>query len=91
MVRTYAGDSKFEEYFYMILNIRDGKVPRLENYDRIFWDFKVAEETIYSSEDGERISLNTLMKNAGFSDKKFELLTEAKRRSDKLVKMEEIA
>jgi methyl-accepting chemotaxis protein len=93
MVRTYAatGDSKFEEYFYIILNIRDGKVPRPENYDRIFWDFKLAEETIYRSEDGKRISLNTLMKNAGFSDEEFKLLAEAKRRSDKLVKMEEIA
>ena len=93
MVRTYAAtrDSKLKEYFYMILNIRDGKVPRPENYDRIFWDFKLAEEIIYSSEDGERISLNTLMKNAGFSDEEFEFLAEAKRRSDKLVKMEEIA
>ena len=79
MVRTYAatGDSKYEKYFYMILNIRDGKVPRPDNYDRIFWDFKVPGETIYSSEDGERISLNTLMKNAGFPDEEFELLAEA--------------
>ena len=48
MVRTYAatGDSTFEEYFYTILNIRDGKVPRPEHYDRIFWDFIMAGETI---------------------------------------------
>jgi len=93
MVRTYAatGDSRFEEYFYTILNIRDGKAPRPEGYDRIFWDFKVAEETEPNSEDGERISLRTLMEQAGFADEELELLAEAKSRSDKLVEMEEIA
>jgi len=93
MVRTYAatGDSTFEEYFYTILNIRDGKAPRPEHYDRIFWDFIMAGKTIPSNEDGERISLQTLMEHAGFTDEEFELLAEAKRRSDKLVKLEEIA
>ena len=46
MVRTYAvtGDGRFEEYFYTILKIRDGKAPRPEHYNRIYWDFKVAGE-----------------------------------------------
>ena len=93
MVRTYAvtGDSTFEEHFYTILNIRDGKVPRPEHYDRIFWDFKVAGEVMPGSQDGKRVSLRTLMEDAGFADKEFELLAEAKRRSDRLVELEEVA
>ncbi|MCP4375105.1 MAG: response regulator [bacterium] len=93
MVRTYAatGDSRYEQYFYTILNIRDGKVPRPEHYNRIFWDFKVAEETPFRNEDGKKKSLNALMKDAGFAAGEFDLLAEAKRRSDTLVRMEEVA
>ncbi|MGB6911086.1 MAG: hypothetical protein WBE01_15395, partial [Methyloceanibacter sp.] len=93
MVRTYAvtGDSTFEEHFYTILNIRDGKVPRPEHYDFIFWDFKVAGEAMPGSPDGKKISLRRLMEDAEFADEEFELLAEAKRRSDRLVELEEVA
>ena len=40
---------------------------------------------------GQKISLRTLMEDAGFADEEFEFLTEAKRRSDKLVELEETA
>lgn len=93
MVRTYAvtGDGIFEDYFYTILSIRNGEAPRPDRYDHIFWDFKVAEGTTYKSEKGEKVSLRTLMLNAGFTEEEFELMAEAQHRSDELVKMEEIA
>jgi PAS domain S-box-containing protein len=93
MVRTYAvtGDSTCEEHFYTILAIRDGKVARPEDYDRVFWDFKVAGEEMPSSQDGKRVSLRALMEDAGFADEEFELLAEAQRRSDRLVELEEVA
>jgi len=93
MVRTYAatGDSIFEDHFRTVLNIRNGTAPRPKHYDRIFWDFKVAEEMAYTSGKGEKVSLRNLMKNAGFTDEEFELMAQAQRRSDELVKMEEIA
>jgi len=93
MVRTYAvtGQDKYRKYFQTILNIRNGKEPRPKNYERIFWDFRAAETRVYKSVKGEKIALNTLMKKAGFSKKEFQLLAKAKRRSDKLVELEELA
>ncbi|MBW2690475.1 MAG: PAS domain S-box protein, partial [Deltaproteobacteria bacterium] len=93
MVRTYAatGDSIFEDHFHAILNIRNGRAPRPEHYDRIFWDFKVAEGATFTEGKGDKVSLRNLMRNAGFTDEEFELMGEAQRRSDELVKMEEIA
>ena len=61
MVRTYAvtGDSTFEEYFHTVLDIRDGKAPRPEDYDRIFWDFKIAGEAMAGNQDGKSIWLHS--------------------------------
>lgn len=93
MVRSYAvtGDEKFKHYFYLIRDIRNGSRARPEGYDRIFWDFIVAQEEVYDEMRGERESLYNLMKEAGFLDEELELLVEANRRSEKLIKMEEIA
>lgn len=93
MVRSYAvtGDERFKEYFYMIRDIRNGKRPRPENYDRVFWDFIVAEDGLYNGIEGERVSLYNLMKKAGFQDEELELLVEANRRSEQLIELEERA
>jgi PAS domain S-box-containing protein len=90
MVRTYAatGESRFEDYFHAILDIRAGKAPRPENYDRIFWDFKIVEKTDVAPSDGEMISLKELMAQAGITDSELQLLSEAERRSNELVKLE---
>ena len=90
MVRTYAatGDPRFENYFRMILGLRAGKFPRPEDYDRIFWDFKIVEESYVGRSNGEIISLNKLMAQAGITGSEFQLLSEAERRSNELVKME---
>ena len=93
MVRTYAatGDPRYKEFFYEILNIRDGKTPRPKHYDYIYWDFKMAEPAESSDVSGEAISLHKLMTRAGFSDEELLLLAEAQERSDRLVKLEETA
>jgi PAS domain S-box-containing protein len=93
MVRTYAatGESRFKDYFYEILDIRDGKAPRPDNYDHSFWDFRVVEKPAAHNDDGQSASLHRLMEEAGFSAEEFVLLEEAKRRSDRLVKLEETA
>ena len=93
MVRTYAatGDTRYKDYFYQILDIRDGKIPRPKHYDYIYWDFKMVEQAESSDAAGETISLHELMARAGFSREEFSLLAEAKRRSDQLVKLEETA
>jgi len=93
MVRSYAatGDRAFAEYFYTILDIRDGRTPRPERYDFMFWDLKITGETLPDVGGGTKISLRRLIEEAGFSDEELQLLTEAKRRSDRLVEIEETA
>jgi len=48
MARTYAatGDIRFKNYFQTIVDIRDGKVPRPQDYNYIFWDFVTATHKI---------------------------------------------
>jgi len=93
MVRTYAatGNPIFEGQFRDVLAIRGGTKPRPNHYDRIYWDFMAVENPTAPFEDGEAVSLEALMREAGFTDEEFSLLAESKQRSDKLVELEETA
>ena len=92
LVRTYAvtGDAKYEKQYFDILDIRNGKKPRPEHYERIYWDF-VAAGIDKPQPDGATASLQALMKEAGFSEQEFAKLKEAQNNSDALVKNETIA
>ncbi|MFI3137779.1 MAG: methyl-accepting chemotaxis protein [Methylococcaceae bacterium] len=92
LARTYVvtGDKKFEEQYNNVLAIRNGKKPRPEHYERIYWDF-VAAGKDKPSPDGKTISLQNLMQDAGFTDAEFAKLKDAKNNSDSLVKAEVIA
>ncbi|MBV8156152.1 MAG: HAMP domain-containing protein [Dyella sp.] len=92
LARTYVvtGDPRYEEQYQAILDIRDGKRPRPQHYDRIYWDF-VAADGKAPQPDGEAVALTTLMKHAGFTDAEMAKLDEAKRNSDALVHAEVIA
>ena len=93
MVRTYVatGDRIFEDYFWNILDIRDGKKPRPKNYERIYWDFMTAKAPTPPFRFGKRVALETLMKETGFTEKEFQLLKNAQKESDDLVLLENIA
>ncbi|RDU96259.1 methyl-accepting chemotaxis protein [Trinickia dinghuensis] len=92
LARTYVvtGDEKWEQEYNQILAIRSGKAPRPLHYDRIYWDFVAAGEPVDAGQ-GETISLQDLMKRAGFTDEEFAKLREAEQNSDDLVKTETIA
>jgi len=92
MARCYVvtGDPRFEEYFNLILAIRDGKAPRPDDYSGIYWDFVVAGGEQGGS-DGEAVALATLMRRMEFTEQELAKLDEAKARSDALVAMEERA
>ena len=92
LARTYAvtGDAKYEKQYFDILDIRNGKKPRPEHYERIYWDF-VAAGIDKPQPDGATASLQALMKEAGFSEQDFAKLKEAQNNSDALVKNETIA
>ncbi|WP_206956784.1 methyl-accepting chemotaxis protein [Trinickia acidisoli] len=92
LARTYVatGDEKWEREYNEILAIRSGKAPRPLHYDRIYWDFRAAGEAVQDGV-GETISLQDMMKRAGFTDEEFAKLHEAEENSNDLVKTETIA
>ena len=90
--RTFSAtsDSKYEKMYNDIVKIRNGEKPRPENYNRIYWDLML-EYGQKPKPDGESISLDKMMHNAGFTQKEFALLDEAQKNSNNLVKLETIA
>jgi PAS domain S-box-containing protein len=92
MVRSYvvSGDRRFEDYFYQILDIRNGKAERPHNYDRIYWDF-ISAGVAAPVGGGEKSALEARMAQAGFTSEEFAKLRDAQANSDGLVGMEEVA
>jgi methyl-accepting chemotaxis protein len=89
LARTYVvtGDARYEQQYNDILDIRNGKKPRPEHYERIYWDF-VAGGMPVPPASGRTVPLQDLMKQAGFSDKEFASLKAAQDNSDALVRTE---
>ncbi|HLA35230.1 MAG TPA: HAMP domain-containing protein, partial [Rhodocyclaceae bacterium] len=92
LARTFvvSGDSRYEKQYFEILDIRNGKKPRPQNYERIYWDFVAATDQA-PRPPGEAVPLLDLMSKAGFSKEELGKLEEAKANSDALVKTETIA
>jgi methyl-accepting chemotaxis protein len=92
LARTYVvtGDPSYEKQYFDILDIRNGKKPRPQHYERIYWDF-VAAGVDKPSPDGTAVPLLDLMKQAGFTEGELGKLKEAQANSDALVKAETVA
>lgn len=92
LARSYVitGDAKYEKQYWDVLDIRNGKKPRPQEYQRIYWDFKAVSDRL-PRPDGEQIALQQLMLKAGFTEAEFAKLKEAQANSDGLVKNETIA
>ena len=90
--RTYVvtGDPRYEQMYHQVLAIRNGTAPRPQNYERIYWDF-VAAGMDMSAADGPQVSLQSLMRRAGFTEAEFAKLREAENNSNALVHTEEVA
>jgi len=90
--RTFVatGEERYEQYFRRILAIRDGKAPRPEGYEGIYWDL-VGAGLSKDWPDGPPIPLRSRMLDAGFTNAEFDKLTEAQNRSDALVQLENVA
>ena len=92
LMRTYSntGEEKYKDYYFTILDIRNGKSPRPESYNRIYWDFFTVSGD-KPRRDTEKIGLIDLMKQKGFQESELSKLEEAKKNSDSLVRTEVIA
>lgn len=82
-----TGDARFQEYYQGILDIRDGKRPRPENYHLPYWDQVVAGAKA-SPDSNVTITLRELMKQNGFTDAEFTLMDEAISQSENLAVLE---
>jgi len=91
--RTYVmtGDVRYEQQYLDILDIRNGKKPRPEGYERIYWDFVAADGRPPRPDSREQVALIDLMKRAGFTEAELAKLAEAGANSDALVQTETIA
>lgn len=89
LARTYAitGNPEYERQYLDILDIRNGNKERPENYNRIYWDL-IAAGLPAAPGSGDIISLDDLMKKAGFTETEFAFLDEARANSDGLVALE---
>lgn len=92
MARTYVvtGDEIYETYFYDILSIRNGTLPRPKKYDGIYWDY-VTSTYVKTGALGERLALTSLMKEIGITSREMVKLQEALGHSDSLAEMEKRA
>lgn len=88
--RTYVvtGDPSYEEQYLAILDIRNGKKPRPDAYHRIYWDFVAAGTAKPRPDTNVSVPLQSLMRQAGFSEEEFAKLSEAQANSDGLVGLE---
>jgi len=88
--RTYVvtKDEKYLTYFNDVLDIRNGKISRPENYNGVYWHL-VTDSLIPSpSKSGSCIPLDQQMQDAGITIQEFGLLKDAQNYSNDLVHLE---
>ncbi len=90
MARAYTitRDNKFLDFFNQIIAIREGKSPRPNHYERVYWDFLLPKEGEVPFKLGERNSLHKLMLKSGIQADELQQLDFAKSESDKLTQLE---
>jgi methyl-accepting chemotaxis protein len=93
LARTFVvtGEAKWEEQYFAILDIRNGKKPRPPGYEKIHWDFLAAGQQPQRTGAPTTRALLDMMKDAGFTEAEFAKLKEAAANSDDLVKTETVA
>jgi diguanylate cyclase (GGDEF)-like protein len=85
-----TGDPTYEEHYYTILAIRNGKCSRPVNYDETYWHLAGVGKG-EPMPAGERVALQELMRREQFTDEEFALLKKSQANSDYLVNMEKQA
>jgi PAS domain S-box-containing protein len=85
MARTYVvtGERVYKQHFQDILDIRNGKKPRPQNYALPYWDLVLVDGPAPRAGQ-QTIPLLELMRQAGFTEGEFRKLAEAKANSDGL-------
>lgn len=89
MVRLYimTGDTKFRQYFYDILDIRNGEKPNPDDRYQLYWDLLNTDGSDHSK-SGEEKTLKKRMIEHGFTIEEFNLLVESENKSNTLSDLE---
>jgi len=88
--RTYVvtKDEKYLTYFNEVLDIRNGKISRPENYNGVYWHLVTDSLITPPSRSGSCIPLEQQMQDAGITIKEYGLLKDAQNFSNDLVRLE---
>ncbi|MET0320111.1 MAG: EAL domain-containing protein [Duganella sp.] len=89
MARTYVvtGDPQFRRWYQEILDIREGRLPRPQRYDNVYWDL-VSDSDRRPRASGPRTPLMELIRRSNFTAEESRLLAHAKSESDRLTIVE---
>ena len=92
LVRTYVvtGDPKWKAQYQEVIDIRNGSKPRPKEYEKIYWDFRAADQDNGRGMD-RAVALKELMQQAGFSAAELGKLAQAEALSNALVTIETAA
>ncbi|MEO6422597.1 MAG: ATP-binding protein [Candidatus Nitrotoga sp.] len=82
---------RYKKYYQNILDIRNGKIIRPEEYFNVYWDLVLANTESSPVENGPGIALLDLMRQSDLTDEDLGKMIEAKTNSDDLALMEFIA
>ncbi len=92
MARMYVqtGNSDYADYYYEIIGIRNGELPRPENYNYMYWYHVMADENAKERPrpSGPAVALKDLMTKAGFVDSEMRLLENSQKESNNLLGLE---
>lgn len=93
MARAYAvtGDPVYKAYFYKILAIRNGQLPRPYDFSVTYWHLEGIGKLATENTGKTTNALIDLMRREGLSIEELKLLHESQSRSDRLVALEQRA
>jgi len=93
MARSYVATANpiYKKYFREIQDIRDGRMPRPDDYFFPYWDLVIGGIKPPPPESGQGMPLLELMRQTGLTEEEFAKLAEAKSKSDDLSKLESAA
>lgn len=92
MARTYivTGDPVYKTYFYQIVAIRNGQLPRPHDFSTTYWHLEGIGK-LPAGPPARAIALINLMRQEGFSSEELGLLGESQLNSDRLIALEQQA
>ncbi|PHS13290.1 MAG: hypothetical protein COA86_17440 [Kangiella sp.] len=85
-IYVITGDKKYKDFYFNVLDIRNGKVKRPKDYSLLYWNLPESERINHPL--GDPSSLKSEMSKLPFLPFEFDKLDDAERNSNQLVQLE---